>query len=186
MAISSTKKGTISIPLLSKELQTHQTILILLPSMTYNEITLESVRQLNGKICYVTVNKTCAALTTLFQKNKIKTTNVLFVDGISRMVKDKNGELSNCYYINSPGALTEFAITIHEILEYDFEYLVFDNITNLLIYQRKEAIERFMQDIIAKIKMTKTKAIFYAIPIKEHEELVKEICLFVDKVIRIQ
>lgn len=184
--VLSQKASMQKIPSLHKELEQHQTILFLVPSISYNDICLETMKQLKGRICYVTVNKTCATLTETFQKTKIKTENILFIDGISRMIKDKNEERTNCYYINSPGALTEFALTIHESLQYTFDYLVFDNITNLLVYQEKSSIERSMQDIISKIKMTKTKAIFYAIPIKEHEELIKEICLFVDKVVRIQ
>jgi len=174
------KKGKIN---LKKELSKNQTLLLIVPSIDYNDIVVDMAKQLSGKnLCYVTLNKTYDSLIELFNKNKINTKKMMFIDAISKTLKKVPNKTANCYFVSSPASLTELSITITNLLNKKFDYLIFDSITSLSIYQKKEPVTKFVSSTINKIKETETKAIFYALKVKEQEELLKECCMFTDEV----
>lgn len=74
-------------------------------------------------------------------------------------------------------------IAISTFLKAEPTYLIFDSLTNLIIYQKKAPIARFVSAMINKIRKTKTKAIFYALKSDQHKELIQSASMFADKVI---
>ena len=169
---------------IKKELSSNQTVLMIMRSSGYNNDILETMKQLSGKnVCYVTLNKTCDSLKELFEKNKVDIKNVVFIDTISRTIKKAPDQTEHSYFCSSPGALTEISLIISKFLMHNFEYLIFDSLTNLLIYQKKAPVAKFVSNLVNKIKAGKTKAIFYALSVKEQNELIKETGMFVDNVI---
>ncbi|MDP6671293.1 MAG: hypothetical protein QGI60_05790, partial [archaeon] len=99
------------------------------------------MKKLSGKnVCYVTLNKTAESLKELFKKNGVNVDNVVFIDAISKTFKQVPDQTEGCYFIRSPGALTDLSIRIHKLLEHGFEYLVFDSLTNLLVYEKKAPV----------------------------------------------
>ena len=89
------------------------------------------------------------------------------------------------HYQLSPEALTEISIAVDKMLEHNFKFLIFDSLTNLIIYTEREPIAKFIASLVNKIKTSNTRAIFYAVRIKEQEELINEAGMFVDKVIEL-
>lgn len=172
---------------IQKELSQNKIVLLLMPSTDYNHITLDCIKKLSKKsVCYITLNKTFDALKELFQKNKIKTDNITFIDAISASIKKTPEQTKGCYYISSPGALTELAIMIDKFLEHGHDYIIFDSITNLIVYETKAPVAKFLASTINKIRTSKTRALFYAISIKEQDSLIKESGMFADKVIELK
>ena len=171
---------------IKKELSSNQTILLLMPSLDYNQDIIKIIKQLSGKsVCYLTLNKTHDSLRELFQKKKINTENLVFIDAISKTIKSVPNQTKGCYFCSSPSALTEISLTISKFLKHNFEYLIFDSLTNLLIYQKKAPVAQFLSSIINKIRDSHTKAVFYALNMEEQEELIKEASMFVDNVIEL-
>jgi len=169
---------------IKKELSTNQTILLIMSSTEYNGEIIDIMKKLSGKnIAYVTLNKTKDSLVELFKKNKIKTENIVFVDAISKTIKSVPSESEGVYYVSSPGALTELSLVVSKFIRHNFDYLIFDSLTNLLVYESKAPVGKFVASLVNKIKESKTKAIFYALSVKEQEALIKESGMFVDKVI---
>jgi len=169
---------------IKKELSTNQTILLIMSSTDYNKEIVDIMKKLSGKnIAYVTLNKTKDSLVELFKKNKIKTENIVFIDAISKTIKGVPEQSEGVYYVSSPGALTEISLAISKFIRHDFDYLVFDSLTNLLVYESKAPVGKFVASLVNKIKESKTRAIFYALSVKEQEALIKESGMFVDKVI---
>jgi len=169
---------------IKKELSENQTILLIMDSAEYNQDIVSFVKKLNGKnIAYVTLNKTKDSLVELFKKNKIKIENIVFVDAISKTLKSVPDQSEGVYYVSSPGALTELSLVISKFIRHDFDYLIFDSLTNLLVYESKAPVGKFVSALVNKIKESKTKAVFYALSVKEQEALIKESGMFVDKVI---
>jgi KaiC/GvpD/RAD55 family RecA-like ATPase len=167
-----------------KELLDNQTILLIIPGLDYNEDILRVIRNLgNQNIAYVTLNKTSDSLLELFRKNKIKTDRIVFIDAISKTIKNVPNQSEKVYYVTSPGSLTELSLTISKFLSHNFDYLIFDSLTNLLIYENKAPVAKFVSALVNKIRESKTKALFYALSVKEQESLIKESSMFVDKVI---
>ena len=172
---------------IKNELTSNQTILLLMPSTEYNNVVLETVKQLSeGSVCYVTLNKTYNSLKELFKKNKINIENLVFIDAISNTISKKPSQEKGCYYVSSPGALTELSLAINKFLKHNFDYLIFDSLTSLLVYQKKVPVSKCISSLVNKIKATKTKAVFYALSAKEQEELIRESGMFVDKVVDLE
>ena len=87
------------------------------------------------------------------------------------------------YYVSSPGALTEISLVIAKFIRHGFDYIIFDSLTNMLVYENKAPVAKFVSVLVNKIKESKTKAIFYALSLKEQDALIRESGMFVDKVI---
>lgn len=170
---------------IKKELASNQTVLLLMPGTEYNEIIVNVLKKLNGNICYVTLNKTSDSLRELFKKKKIKTENLVFIDAISKTIKDVPDQGDGVYYVSSPGALTELALVIEKFIRHKFDYLIFDSLTNLLVYESKAPVSKFVSTLVNKIKQVNTKAVFYALSVKDQETLIKESGMFVDKVLNL-
>lgn len=169
------------------ELKSNQIILVLMPSADYSTLTLEVLKGLVGeRVCYVTLNKTSPALKEIFEKNGISAKNIVFIDCISKTIKECPEYVAGCYFIESPGALTELSLCITKVLAQGFTYLIFDSLTNLLIYEKSAPVAKFVSAIATEIRETKTKAVFYALNITKQEELMEECEMFVDRVINLK
>jgi KaiC/GvpD/RAD55 family RecA-like ATPase len=168
---------------IKEKLDSNQTVLLLVPSTDYNNLIVEATKQLSGKnIVYVTLNKTSESLKEAFSKKKINSKNVFYIDAISKTVK-KTVNTKDCVFCSSPGALTEISIAITKFLKHNIDYIIFDSITSLLIYEKKSPVSKFLSSVINNIKNSKTKAVFIALSVKEQKDLIKETGMFVDEVI---
>jgi len=171
---------------IKQEFSASQTILLIMPSSDYNKEIVEIMKKFSGKnVAYITLNKTRDSLVELFKQNKINIDNVVFVDAISKTIKSAPDQSDGVYYVSSPGALTEIGIVISKFLRHNFDYLVFDSLTNLLVYENKAPIGKFVSSLVNKIKESKTKAVFYALSVEEQQTMIKESGMFVDKVIEL-
>ncbi|MEK6959084.1 MAG: hypothetical protein AABW59_03510 [archaeon] len=167
-----------------KTLNEDQLALVLVPSADYNDFVVQIAGDLHKKkVCYITLNKTVDSLREIFAKKKIDTSSFTFVDAISRTIKEGPEQGKGVYYINSPSALTELSIIVHKLLEKKFDYLVFDSLSNLTVYQKKETIVKFISLLANRIKATKTKSIIYAVKINDDEAAIQQSSMYVDKVI---
>ncbi|MBU0535614.1 MAG: DUF835 domain-containing protein [Nanoarchaeota archaeon] len=171
---------------LSAEIKSSKTALMLIPGLEYNDVIIKTLKQLSGKsVCYITLNKTFDALKELFKKNHIDTDNVVFVDAISKTIKKAPAQTDQCYFVSSPSALTELSLVISKFLKHNFEYIIFDSITNLMIYENKDSVAKFISHLVNKTEASKTRAIFYALKTGEHQTLIDQVGMFVDKVINL-
>jgi archaellum biogenesis ATPase FlaH len=172
------------IPLLHDLFNTQST-LILIPSDRYNELIATVPQLISGsKICYVTLNKTYNALIDLFSNEpNIDLKNFIFIDGITKSI-GKVDNKNNCYFVSSPQALTELSIVASEFLKYQFDYIIIDSLTTLLIYQKsEEPVIKFLSNIVHKIKESGSRGIFYALNIEEHNLMIQESSMITDKLI---
>jgi len=168
-----------------KELNKNQTLLVVVSGKKYNDLVAKNAKLLGKKsVIYVTLNKTCESLTEQFKKKKVNTNNLMFVDAISKTIMTSVKKQDNCYLVSSPGSLTELSLTLSEFLDHGFDYLVFDSLTNMAVYEKKAPVVKFLHNLISKIKSSKTKAVFYALDIDEHAAMMQECGMFVDKVVK--
>lgn len=167
-----------------KELESNKIVLLLVPSVDYNDVVRADAKALSKKnLGYITLNKTFEALKEDFIKSKVNVNNILFVDAISKTIKSVPEQAKGVYYLSSPSSLTEISLQVSSLVKHDFDYIVFDSLTNLLIYQGKAPVAKFLSTIINKIRDSNTRAVFYCLDVKEHEELIEEASMFVDKVL---
>jgi len=169
-----------------KELDKNQILLLKIPSADYSKDITDIVKQLDGSIGYVTLNKTFDSLKEEFKKKKINTDNILFIDAISKTIKNAPEMAEGSFFVSSPAALTELSLAIDRLLRHNFKYIIFDSLTNLMIYEKRAPVSKFISFITNKIRQTKTKAVFYALNIKEQDALIEEAGMFADKVEQIK
>jgi poly-D-alanine transfer protein DltD len=168
-----------------KILKNKRTVLMLMPSGDYNKNIISTIKSLSKKnVCYVTLNKTYASLTELFSKNKVNLDNVVFIDAISATIKKVPSQTHGCYYVSSPSALTELSLVISKFLKHNFDYLIFDSLSNLTIYTKKAPVAKFLSNLVNKIDQSTTNAVFYALNTNEQKELIEECSMFVDEVVK--
>ena len=170
---------------LKPNFSSNQTVLLVMPSVEYNNVIVDTMKNLSGNICYVTANKTFDSLKETFEKNKVNITNVVFIDAISKTMKKVPDSADSVYYVSSPGALTELSLVIGKFISHNFDYIVFDSITNLGVYQKPAMAIKFITSLIDKIKKTKSKAVFYALDTAEQAGIIDSTGAIVDKVIKI-
>jgi len=172
---------------LAKKLSENQVVLVLTSSGKYNHTILDIAKALSKKkVLYITLNKTYESLHEIFTKKKVDMKNFVFIDAISKTFKQSTSNTKDCFYCSSPGALTEISLTVSKYMKEGFEYIVFDSLSSMAIYQKGKIIAKFVSDMIHKIKDTKTKAIFHALSdVQEHEAVIKEASMFVDEVIEL-
>jgi hypothetical protein len=170
---------------LTDELSKNQITLLVIPSNKYGDTVINNAKELSKKsVCYITLNKTYMSLKEIFQKNNVNTKNLLFIDGICQTIKKVPNDINECYFVSSPAALTELSLVITKFLKHNFDYLIFDSLTSLIVYSKKGPISKFLSSIINKIRETNTKAVFYSLGTKE-EPLIKESSMFVDKILQL-
>ena len=169
---------------IKEEFSTKKIILLIMPGVEYNHIIIGVIKKLAEKnVVYVTLNKTYESLKELFKEKGVNTKNITFIDGITKTIKKVPDSTDGCYFVSSPGALTEISIAVSKMLNHNFDYLIFDSLTNLLVYEKKAPVARFVSDMVNKIRVSKTKAVFYALSVKEQQSLIEESSMFVDEVI---
>lgn len=170
---------------LVNDLSQHRSTLLLIPSIKYNDIITLIPKQLSEKkICYVTLNKTRNSLKDLFRNENINLKNIVFIDAITKSISNAENT-DDCYFVTSPQALTELSIVINEFLQQKFDYMIFDSLTTLLVYQRaEEPVIKFISNIVNKIKTHgDCKVIFYVLNIEKHKLLIEESSMVVDEII---
>lgn len=133
-----------------------------MPDINYNDIVTDVVKQLHDKkTCYVTLNKTYNALKELLKINNADRENIVFIDGITKNVKNPP-DVDDCYFIDSL-TVTELSKNISALLKHDFDYLVFDSLTNLFAYQGKASVEYFIQTLVNILTEKNCKGVFFAV-----------------------
>ena len=166
-----------------KELDSNQILLLQVSSENYNNAVDSITKDLSSKsICYVTLNKTFNSLKENFQKKKVNIKNMVFIDAISKTMKKTPDQEAQCYYVSAPSAMTEMSIVIGKFLKHEFDYLIFDSLNSMLVYEKKAPVSRFISSLVNKIKKSKTKAVFIALK-GSNAEIITESGMFVDKVV---
>ena len=167
-----------------KILSESQIVLLMIPSSEYNELVVQNARQLSMKtVCYVTLNKTFDSMKEIFKEKKISTENFVFVDAISKTIRRMPDQTDGCYFVSAPNSLTELEIAIIKLQRHGFEYLVFDSLSTMLVYQKNTPVTKFVSALANNARKNGTKAIFYMVKSSDQADISDQVGAFVDKVI---
>ncbi len=157
-----------------------QTTLLFVPGVEYSETIIDMIRHLNQKkLCYVTINKTQESLKDLFKRHKISTDNIFFIDAISESIKKIPSQTADCYFIKSPKEFKEMLKAVSKFLSLGVDYIIFDSLSNLLVYEKNYSIKKLIFPMIKQIRKYETKAIFL-VSVKEQEGLIRDCAELMD------
>jgi KaiC/GvpD/RAD55 family RecA-like ATPase len=111
----------------------------------------------NKALLFVLTDKNPEQLKQELLKDKVFFKNVYFVDCYSQQAGLNIQKVENIKYVSGPLALNELSIAVSDF-QRDFlkkeqpHLIIFDSLSTLLMYSNAEAIGRFLQIVIAKIK----------------------------------
>lgn len=167
-----------------KEVGHPEVVLSVFPKFSYNESLYSLLHTLQDKrICYVTLSKPAPSLQLAFKLNKINIHHMFFIDAVSKEL-GKAVASDNILTVSSPAALTEISIALQEAMKLRvFDVVLFDSLSTLNLYEKNPAIPKFVSHIINRIKNEKRQAFFTCLQEDVNTTLVKNSCLYVDKVI---
>jgi len=169
------------------KLEKNDILLVKIGSNNYSKAVLQATKELSEKkVCYITMNKTYSSLEETFSDKGLDMNHIFFIDAISGSIKEVKQNEKRVYFISSPSSLTELSLAISKFLEKGFDYVIFDSVNNLLTYHNMNTAERFLNRITNESKENGTKTIFFALKIKEQEELINKVSTFVDETINLE
>ena len=85
--------------------------------------------------------------------------------------------------MSSPNSLIELSLAITQALNKENpDAFVFDSLSTLLIYERDATVTKFIHSLIGKIKATGIDAYFTSLEGDSHNESIKDLGMFVDRV----
>ena len=111
----------------------------------------------NKTLLFVLTDKSPEQLKKEMLESKIFFKNFYFVDCYSQQNNGTQKDEDNIKYVSGPLALNEISIALSEFgrdfmkKEADYD-IIFDSLSTLLIYSNAEAIARFLQVLISKVK----------------------------------
>lgn len=173
---------------IKKTIKENGVILLLLPNKAYSEMIIEIAKiisVLNKKICYVTLNKPYKTLLEEFKKNKIDSSEFFFIDCVTKKAEDEGEE--QVVYVSSPKALTEINIVMKKVLSVGkIESTIFDSLSTLMVYEGSASVVRFAHSIVSMFRTLGSKGILISLKEDIQSELVKDLNMFVDKVMELE
>lgn len=174
---------------LKKEVGKDQTALLIVPDEIYRKTLADVVKQAAKgykRILYVTLNEPYDVLAKDFKDRKIPLDKFYFIDARTAVSNPSPRPVKNCTFVSSPEALTELKIAITKGCErHKPEIVVLDSVSTLLSYLSDWTITRWMHDVIIKFKESNTAAVLLCLKRDEKSFLVKDISMFVGKIIHL-
>ena len=168
-------------------IENNKIILLVLPNETYSKVIMDIARKLDNAfkgIIYVNMNNLHSSLMKKFKENNINENNFFFVDVITKSTMSDFKEPENCISVGSPSDLSQIGIVISEALkEGDFQCLLFDSLSTLLIYNRGSDVTMFVNSVISKARTFDTVAVFSVLEDDTASSFIKKLGMFVDKTI---
>jgi len=170
---------------LIKEIQEEQILLVLIPKSEYTKAVyaiMADLEKIGNKICYIGLNKPYNALLKDFQKYKINVEKFFFIDALTKSSK-KASSIKNCLFVSSPYAFTELAISYLKAIKEKCDSMALDSISTLSIYGKGNSAIKLSHDLLTKSRSSNIKTILLALQEDKDLELIKQLYLFVDKIV---
>ncbi len=165
-----------------------KTILYVLDAEHYLEGIIRIFKkEIKGRpTIYVSTNKPYSHLQESFKKAKVATEKIFFIDCISKEVGEGGKEPDNALFIDTPQNLTAMSIAISESVKHlqGNPTLFFDSLSTLLLYHDANAIGRFSNFLINKMRVSGVDTIILALESDMNKEVLRKIETIADEVKR--
>ena len=171
---------------IENELLNNRIILVIITKENFNGEFIASLKVFEknaGKICYICVNQPYSFVINNITKNGMQADKFFFIDALTKSVQAPP-IVDNCIFVSAPNALTEISLAISKAInEKHCDCTVFDTLSTLMIYENPHSIIQFVHNVLTKIRISAGKALFIALKDDVNSELVKDLYMFVDKVV---
>lgn len=174
--------GVVGITSIKKILKKNDIVLILVPEKSYSKKIKQIARDVSSSsksVCYLTLNKPYPALSREFRKGKIDLNRFFFIDALSKDSKE-----DQVVTVSSPKALTEINIVMKKVIKAGkIKATIIDSISTLLVYEGSSQVLRFTHSIVSLFRSLGSKGIIIALKHDMKNEVIRDIGMFVDKVV---
>ena len=137
---------------------------------------------------YVTLNRPYENVKTLFKKEKIDTSNVIFIDAVTKTVGGVVEKREDCLYIGGPKGLSDISLAMDQAImaiPKGVKFLFFDSLSTLLLYHDVRVVAKFVHFISGKMRIWKVKGIIISLRRDKDQELIEELQSFCDLTLNI-
>jgi archaellum biogenesis ATPase FlaH len=173
---------------LSADMVDKKVFLMVIPSVDYNDAILEISLQLStnfSKVAYISLNKLINPLKRSLQEKGVDIQKLFFIDGITKTAIPVPPEDVNGIFLPAPNDLTKLSIALTKVMQsYDPDVILFDSLSTLLIYEDSSVITQFVYSIINKVHAYGIKVVFTCLDGEKERQLVNNMSLIVDKIIK--
>ncbi len=143
----------------------------------------ELLKQEDAAVIYISLNHPYESLIKFLGEHNIKTDKLFFLDCITKTL-DSEKEEKQCLFLENPQNLTNIAIAIDEIVKaipLGNKFLLFDNMSTLLIYNKTGTVTKFLHFLIGKMRVLNLNGVLFSTEKELDPELDDQLNLLVDK-----
>ena len=161
-------------------------ILVLIPDSAYMlkiNYIMKEASNVDGRILYITLNKTYRALDQQFKAAGIDV--VHYIDGISSSFLGPSTEFGECTFFSITIGLDDLHdLVVRLVKEHAITLVIFDSLSSLAVYRKAEDIMRFVPRLIASLSLLNCSAILTVLVNDEYRPEIGHVKMSVDKVLR--
>ncbi|VVB54357.1 Uncharacterised protein [uncultured archaeon] len=175
---------------INSDLQGAQILVLVIPEDQYNDKVMAILKNLaesnTNKVCYVSLNRPYSSLRNNLASAGVSINSIYVIDAITKTAEmAENTE--NVEFISSPDALTELSLAVSNSFDVKkFNYLFFDSLSTLLVYESDRVVTKFVHFLMAKIRVVEARAIFTVLKRDVDSVLLKDINMFADKIVDLE
>ena len=139
------------------------------------------------KMLYIAISKPYSTLLKEFKKKGVDSSNIFFIDVVSKSIKSSIKDTENCVYIDKPDDLTKLNLVISDILNKhkDIKLVVFDSVSLLMAYRKMNDVVKFIHFLSMKFRVQEVDCFFLFIREEVESKLANYLTMFTDKVIEL-
>jgi hypothetical protein len=172
---------------ISDDIGSSNILLITTTKEKYNQSVSQIISEIDkaaNKIGYITVNRPYNSVIDSIQKKSLNKDKFFFIDTITATVQSLP-TTDKCTFVSSPTALTDIGLGFSSLFaEKKCDLIFFDTVSTLIVYQDIGSVTKFVHNLITKARVLNKKAVFLALK-EDSESLIKDLNMFVDKVVEI-
>jgi len=165
--------------------------LVLMDEEQYERKLLDMVRKVHeksSKICYICLSRPYTDIVEMLSEKGITTDKFFFIDVLSSHYGSKKN-VENCIFVEDPSKIVNIQVAIAKaIAEHNCDYLIFDTISSLLMYEQNHDIVKFTHKLITESKHQNINKVYVVMKTldllpNENRALIKDVGMFADRTI---
>ncbi len=171
---------------IKKEMSENLVTLIVLSKEQYIGRMTDVAKAMNesfSKTLFISLTQPYKSAIETLNKNNVSLDKFTFIDVLTSTVRDPEPD-PNCTFVSSPSALTEISVAFSKAVnDKKCDAAFFDSISVLTIYEDQNAVIKFVHNILTKSRVLGTKTVFVCLKEDKDIPLIKDLYMFVDKVV---
>lgn len=169
-----------------EDIKNNNIVVVMTSKEKYKEDIILLAKEMEAcstKCCYLTFTEPYGFITSNLKKNGIDVNKFFFIDTVTRKVQEPP-KVDNCEFVTAPNALTEISVAFSKAInDKKCDSSLFDTLSSLLIYEDVHSLIQFVHNLLTKVRIAAGRVVFVALKDDMNSELIKDLHMFVDKVI---